>query len=160
MLIARITACLLLAARAASGQAPAAAEGPAMRMAPYTAADTSLYFGYSLYVRWSPQTFLIYSIRFTEVDPGSLAEKAGLRVGDHLLAVDGRPVLGIRREDFTAIMTRTTIAGETIAYAFTIERGLLRKRMTLVMRIRLLPANAPAHGPPGAPPPAVAPPAP
>ena len=153
MLIARITACLLLAAHAASGQAPAGSEGPEVRMAPYRAADTALYFGYSLYVRWSPQTLLIYSIRFTDIMPGSLAEKAGLRVGDHLLAVDGRPVLGIRQDDFTAIMTRTTIAGETIAYGFTIERGLFRKRMTFVMRIRLLPAGTPA------PPPAVAPPA-
>ncbi len=155
--LARIAACLLTASCAASGQAPAGAEGPVVRMAPYRAPDTSLYFGYSLYVRWSPLTLLIYSIRFTDIKPGSLAEKAGLRVGDHLLAVNGKSVLGIRQEDFMAIMTLTTVAGETVAYAFTIERGFLRKRMTLFMRIRLQPATAPEQGASGAPP--VAPPA-
>jgi membrane-associated protease RseP (regulator of RpoE activity) len=152
-LLVKLAACLPLAASAAAAQAPAAAEAPAVQMAPYRAADTSLFFGYSLYVRWSPLTLLIYSIRFTDIKPGSLAEKAGLRVGDHLLAVDGKSVLGIRQEEFTAIMTRTSVAGETIAYAFTIERGLFRRQMTLVMRIRLLPANAPEQGPPPVAPP-------
>ena len=54
------------------------------------------------------------TVRIRRIDPGSPADKAGLREGDFILAIDGHPVAGaddlIRLLDGTRIDTRTPIS--------------------------------------------------
>jgi membrane-associated protease RseP (regulator of RpoE activity) len=120
----------------ATGDAPAPGSLPAARMAPVRVQDSSLFFGYTLDVHWELATGMIDYIEITGVERGSLAEKAGLKAGDHLLAVDGKPATGITQPEFVALMTRDFTGGQTIFYRFTIGRGFFLRRMELVLRIR------------------------
>jgi membrane-associated protease RseP (regulator of RpoE activity) len=105
-------------------------------MAPVRVEDSSLFFGYSLDVHWERSTGDIDYIEFTSVERGSLADKAGLRAGDHLLEVDGKPATGITQAEFVALMSRDFTGGQTISYRFTVGRGFFFRRMDLVLRVR------------------------
>jgi S1-C subfamily serine protease len=131
-----LAALACAAGNRAAGDVPAPAVGPAARLAPVHVADSSLFFGYYLDVRWSTITGLIDNIVVSKVDPGSLAERAGMRAGDYLLAVDGKRATGITQPDFVALMTRPFYPGDTVVYRFTVGRGFFMRRHEVVLRFK------------------------
>jgi S1-C subfamily serine protease len=119
-----------------SGDAPPPEGAPPASLAPLRVPGSSLFLGYYLDVKWNTQSGYIDSIVVTRVEPGSLAERAGLRAGDYLLAVDGKRTVGISQLDFAALMRRTFEDGDTVVYKFIIGRGVLMRRHEIVLKIR------------------------
>jgi membrane-associated protease RseP (regulator of RpoE activity) len=119
-----------------AGDAPPPAAGPPARLPPVHVADSSLFFGYYLDVRWSTITGLIDDIVVTKVEAGSLAERAGLRAGDYLLAVDGNRATGITQTDLAALMARSYYPGDSVVYKFTVGRGFLMRRHEVILRFK------------------------
>jgi S1-C subfamily serine protease len=118
------------------GDTPPPAGAPSVKLAPVHVPGSSLFLGYYLVVHWSTQTGLIDAIEVTKVEPGSLAERAGLRAGDFITAVDGKRAIGITQREFAALMGRTFEEGDTVVYRFTVSRGLLMRTSEVVLRLK------------------------
>jgi S1-C subfamily serine protease len=114
----------------------AAADAPAVKLAPLHVPATSLFLGYYLHVEWDAASGLVETIVVTRVEPGSIAERAGLMAGDYLLAVDGKRAIGITQPQLTALMARSFEDGDTVAYKFTVGRGFLMRRREVVLRFK------------------------
>jgi membrane-associated protease RseP (regulator of RpoE activity) len=125
---------LNLGAGLAPAEAPPGPPAPTVRLAPVRVADSSLFFGYTVDVHWDGG--YVDTVEFMDVEPGSLAEKAGLRAGDMLLAVDGKRVLGITQPAFEALMTREFDADGKVIFRFTIGRGFFMRRREIVFRVK------------------------
>jgi hypothetical protein len=125
---------LNLALCLAAAEAPPGPPAPAVRLAPVRVADSSLFFGYTVEVHWDDG--YVDTVEFTDVEPGSLADKAGLKAGDMLLAVDGKRVLGITQPAFEALMTREFDADGKVIFRFTIGRGFFLRRRDIVFRVK------------------------
>jgi len=82
-------------------------------------------------------TDTIAQILVTWIAPDSAAEKAGLRVGDRLIAINGAPVAGKRRNQVVTDSGRVAIRGTDVT--FTGRRGIFRTKWSLI-------ANIDAHG--------------
>lgn len=95
------------------------------------AALSYLYFDVVL----EPDTDKIAEIRVAWVAPGSTAEKAGLRAGDRLIAIDGVPVVGAKRSDVSTPAGRILVRGKEVT--FTGQRGLFRTKWSLTATIDL-----------------------
>jgi S1-C subfamily serine protease len=131
-----LAAILCSGGLAAAGDAPTPPVAAAGRLPPVRVADSSLFLGYYIRVHWDAVSGLVDDVVVTKVEPGSLAERAGLRAGDWLLAVDGRRVIGITQPDFTALMMRSYYPGDTVAYRFTVGRGFLMARHEVIIRLK------------------------
>ncbi|MCX6952389.1 MAG: PDZ domain-containing protein [Verrucomicrobia bacterium] len=75
----------------------------------------------------------IAEISVTGVAPDSGAEKAGLRAGDQLVAIDGVPVAGKARSDVVTQAGFVAVRGHEVT--FTGHRGLLRRKWSLTATI-------------------------
>lgn len=131
---AALAAGFLLAVPRAAADAPAPA--PSVRLAPVRVADSSLFFGFTVDVHWQSDGTRVDYVEFSSVESGSLADKAGLRVGDVLLAIEGKPVFGISRDAFVGLMTRGFDPGQTVAFTFTIGRGFFLRRKEIILKFR------------------------
>src|SRR5476651_1906878 len=67
----------------------------AIELKPFRASVSYVYF----HIECAPDTDQIAEIKVAWVAPESTAEKAGLREGDRLTAVDGAPVVGKKRSE-------------------------------------------------------------
>jgi S1-C subfamily serine protease len=114
----------------------AAADAPSVKLAPVHVPATSLFLGYYLDVHWDAVTGRVDTVLVTKVEPGSLAERAGLRTGDYILAVDGTSTAGITHPAFSALMSRTFDVGDTVVYRFTVGRGFLMRRYEVMLRFK------------------------
>jgi S1-C subfamily serine protease len=133
---AALAATALAAGLPGAGDAPPPGGSPSAVLAPVRVPATSLFLGYYLDVHWDGQSGRIDAIVVTKVEPGSIAETAGLRAGDYLLAVDGRRAVGITQTDFMALMKRSFEDGDTVIYRFTVGRGLFMRRHEIVLRLK------------------------
>ncbi|NTS31864.1 trypsin-like peptidase domain-containing protein [Phyllobacterium sp. BT25] len=77
-------------------------------------------------------TSLATSVRIRRIEPAGPAELGGLKEGDFVLAIDGKPVGGV--DDIVRLMHGETIGRETEVLIFTVA-GRLEKR-TLVPVVR------------------------
>ena len=73
-------------------------------------------------------------VRVTRVFPGSTAEKAGLQVGDFLLAVDGEPIVARHPEDYEVLPTML----RQYRIGATVDFSLLRNGEVLSLTIALV----------------------
>ncbi|MET7754044.1 S41 family peptidase [Streptomyces sp. NPDC005389] len=73
-------------------------------------------------------------VRVTRVQSGGPAERAGLRAGDRLVSVDGRPVDGLSVSEVVALLRGDGVPGSTVA--LRVERGRAAWTRTL-QRARL-----------------------
>jgi C-terminal processing protease CtpA/Prc len=96
--------------------------------------DFSLYFGANLLIAENAGKILY--VEFLPIDRGSLGEKAGLRSGDHLIAVEGQEVKGLTRESFEKLFLRTADATGFLHWRFTIERGEKKVRSILRLSVK------------------------
>jgi hypothetical protein len=78
-----------------------------------------------------PETHTIRLETVSEVGPGSIADKAGLKAGDVIVAVNGRVVVGMQPLELTQFFQRKPPHGETFDYQLVIERGLFKSRSTI-----------------------------
>ena len=121
---------------AAAEVSPAAGWGHTVVMDPVLVKDHSIFFGCSMYLRFGGPLGTIDRARFTEIQPGSLAEKAGLEVGDRLLAVNGSPIIGCSQKVFFGLMRQSAGPHAPARYAFAIERGFFsHQRLTLSLAV-------------------------
>ncbi|MEZ2221718.1 S1C family serine protease [Rhizobium sp. RCC_161_2] len=68
------------------------------------------------------------SVRIRRIEPGGPAERAGLRDGDYILAIDGIPVGGV--DDIVRLMSGDRIGQDTDLLVFSVA-GRLEKRTLL-----------------------------
>ncbi|MDL2408983.1 trypsin-like peptidase domain-containing protein [Rhizobium calliandrae] len=68
------------------------------------------------------------SVRVRRVEPGGPAERAGLRDGDYILAIDGTPVGGV--DDIVRLMSGDRIGQDTDLLVFSVA-GRIEKRTLL-----------------------------
>ncbi|MEF0943843.1 S1C family serine protease [Rhizobium sp. BR 362] len=68
------------------------------------------------------------SVRVRRVEPGGPADRAGLRDGDYILAIDGRPVGGV--DDIVRLMSGERIGQNTDLLVFSVA-GRIEKRTLL-----------------------------
>jgi membrane-associated protease RseP (regulator of RpoE activity) len=121
---------------AAEEAPPAAGWGHTVVMNPFLVKDHSIFFGCSMYLRFGGPLGAIDQAKFTEIQPGSLAEKAGLEVGDRLLAINGASVIGCSPRQFFGLMRQSAGPGVPAHYAFAVERGFFtHQRLTLSLAI-------------------------
>ncbi|CAM5511559.1 PDZ domain-containing protein [Streptomyces tanashiensis] len=73
-------------------------------------------------------------VRVTRVQPGGPAERAGLRTGDRLVSVDGRPVDGLSVSEVVSLLRGDGVPGSPVA--LRVERGRAAWTQTL-LRARL-----------------------
>ncbi|GGT10317.1 peptidase S41 [Streptomyces tanashiensis] len=73
-------------------------------------------------------------VRVTRVQPGGPAERAGLRAGDRLVSVDGRPVDGLSVSEVVSLLRGDGVPGSPVA--LRVERGRAAWTQTL-LRARL-----------------------
>jgi predicted metalloprotease with PDZ domain len=119
-----------------AGDTPPLAGAPPVNLAPIHVPATSLFLGYYIDVHWDSVSGRVDTIVVTKVEPGSLAERAGLRAGDYILAVDGKSTAGITHPAFSALMRRSFYEGDTVVYKFTVGRGVLMHRYEVVLRFK------------------------
>jgi C-terminal processing protease CtpA/Prc len=81
---------------------------------------------------WSPR-----GVRVVEVPAGSPAEAAGLREGDRVVAIDGKPVANRSSEEVHAALT-----GEVGTH---VVLSVLRDEKPLELRIERVPYNEPRN---------------
>jgi membrane-associated protease RseP (regulator of RpoE activity) len=137
-LLFALTVPVLLAwpTAAADGVPPATSWGRTVVMNPFLVKDHSIFFGCSMYLRFGGPLGAIDQARFTEIQPGSLADKAGLEVGDRLLAINGASVIGCSPRQFFGLMRQSAGPGGAAHYAFAVERGFFtHKRLTLSLAV-------------------------
>ena len=67
-------------------------------------------------------------MRIRRVEPGGPAERAGLRDGDYILAIDGTPVGGV--DDIVKLMSGDRIGQNTDLLVFSVT-GRIEKRTLL-----------------------------
>jgi membrane-associated protease RseP (regulator of RpoE activity) len=121
---------------AAEEAPPAAGWGHTVVMNPFLVQDHSIFFGCSMYLRFGGPLGAIDQAKFTEIQPGSLADRAGLEVGDRLLAINGASVIGCSPKRFFGLMRKSAGPGVPAHYAFAVERGFLtHKRLTLSLAV-------------------------
>jgi len=133
--VALVAAAIAESLLGAGDAPPPGGSSPAV-LAPVHVPASSLFLGYYLDVHWDTVTGIIDTIVVTKVDPGSLAERAGLRAGDYLLAVDGKRAIGITQAELAALMRRSFEDGDTVVYKFTVGRGVLMRRHEVVLRFK------------------------
>jgi membrane-associated protease RseP (regulator of RpoE activity) len=115
---------------------PAAGWGHTVVMNPFLVKDHSIFFGCSMYLHFGGPLGAIDQAKFTEIQPGSLADKAGLEAGDRLLAINGASVIGCSPREFFGLMRKSAGPGGAAHYAFAVERGFFtRKRLTLSLAV-------------------------
>ncbi|MEU6169230.1 S41 family peptidase [Streptomyces tanashiensis] len=73
-------------------------------------------------------------VRVTRVQPGGPAERAGLRTGDRLVSVDGRPVDGLSVSEVVSLLRGDGVPGSHVA--LRVQRGRAAWTQTL-LRARL-----------------------
>lgn len=61
---------------------------------------------------WNPT---LRAVRIAKVMPGSPADKAGMAEGDHIVAVEGKPVEGAKANELKPYMEREI--GQTVTFA-------------------------------------------
>jgi serine protease DegQ len=83
--------------------------------------------------------------RLDSVDTGSAADKAGLKVGDIVISVDGRPVAG---EGALRAAVGVAEAGSPLSFTYVRDKRTLQARVVLTEAPTQTAANAPA-GPKG-----------
>lgn len=134
----RLAAILLLVGVAASGQEPSATppEG-VVEMDALQVSGRSLKIGWHARVSANTKTDRISRYIFTQIDRGSLAEKAGIKSGDRLLAIDGHPVIGITVAEYLQLVKRTLSPGETATFALSLERGIFRRELVVKLQVTL-----------------------
>jgi hypothetical protein len=166
-----ISAAVLLAlsagpAHAADLASAGAAPDDIVKLAPVRVEDYSIFLGYSISIHLNREDQTIQTVKFTKIEPGSLADRAGLRVRDSLLAIDGSPIAGHPKEEFVKLMRKRVEPGHPAVYAFSIARGFFKQeRLTVNLTVkstsgtwvglRLLDDLAPAPAPDQIPPAAV-----
>jgi hypothetical protein len=124
------------ASAAGDEASPPAGWGRTVMMDPVLVKDHSIFFGCSMYLRFGGPLGAIDQARFTEIQPGSLADKAGLEAGDRLLSINGSPVIGCSPKEFFGLMRKSAGPGGPAHYAFAVTRGLfVHKRLTLSLSI-------------------------
>jgi PDZ domain len=137
-----ISAAVLLALAAVPAPAAdpgAAGSGPddVVKLAPVRVEDYSIFLGYSISIHLNRADQTIQAVKFTKIEPGSLADKAGLRVRDSLLAIDGSPIAGHPKEEFVKLMRKRAEPGHPAVYAFSIARGFFKQeRLTLNLTVK------------------------
>lgn len=136
-LVLIVISCLLLPLPGRAADEPAANAEETVRLEPFKVDDHSLHIGWRAGIKVNKKSRLITGFTFTAVEPGSLSDKAGLKVGDRLVAIDGHPIVGITTEDYLKLLQRHLAKGETITYAFTIQRGLFRKESVVKIAVTL-----------------------
>ena len=87
-------------------------------------------------------THTLGSVTVVEVGSGSFAEKANLKVGDAIVAVNGRAIVGMQPIELTTFIRRRPPEGGTFDYQLTIERGLSKRRIVIAFA-----AGSPGSGP-------------
>ncbi len=133
----RVTVLALLAAPGAPAgfsAAPAEATDTPAKMAPFRVEDSSLHFGFGLST-WLDKNGVRH-VMITRVDRGSLAERAGLSLADHLISVDGKPVAACDAAGLMKLFSRTATPGATMSWSLTIKRGLSDKPTTVKLQAR------------------------
>ncbi len=82
--------------------------------------DFSLFIGVRLATLFTADR--VVAVAFDPVEKGSLAEKAGLRSGDVLVAVDGRDIRGMKPADFARLFKRNPDRQGFLDWKFTVDR--------------------------------------
>ncbi|HEX8049775.1 S1C family serine protease [Rhizobium sp.] len=72
------------------------------------------------------------SVRVRRVEPGGPAERAGLKDGDYILAIDGTPVGGV--DDIVRLMNGDRIGEDTELLVFSVAGRLEMRRLVPVAR--------------------------
>jgi PDZ domain len=99
---------------------PAATEKPPVALPAFHIVDL----GFSIH--WEGDASgRIVRVAVTEVRPGSPAWKYGLRRNDALKAIDHRPLLGMKRDDFLSLMEANWEQSRARTYTFVRSRGFI-----------------------------------
>jgi hypothetical protein len=77
-------------------------------------------------------TYTVRRETVSEVQAGSIADKAGLRTGDVIVAVNGTPVQGMQPFALQEFLQRKPPPGDTFDYQFVVERGFLKKSQSVI----------------------------
>ena len=91
--IARAAVCIFAAAPAPRLMAADAAKSPPIRMEPFKVSEDPLdSFGLGLQVIGDPRTHKVLRLLVIAVDPRSEALRSGIKPGDEVVEIDGKPV--------------------------------------------------------------------
>jgi len=89
----------------------------------------------------------IQRVRITFLTPNTRLSRAGVQAGDELVAIDGQSVLGMKREDFEAVMHRAAQPDHPKTITIVGKRGFLN--LSKVRFDITFTANPPSPPPPG-----------
>jgi C-terminal processing protease CtpA/Prc len=64
----------------------------------------------------------------TDVTPKSVVSRAGIRVGDEIFAIDGQPVVGMKREAFDSWLASSVEPDRPKVITFVGKRGVFKKK--------------------------------
>ena len=116
-------------------RAQASTQSEIVKLAPVEVADNSLLIGLHTQIKSSKKTGVISAVTLKQVEPRSLVERAGLKAGDHIVAIDGMAISGLKIPEYLQLLGRQIKKGETATILITVERGFLRKRHDLKLSI-------------------------
>lgn len=120
-------------------QTDVAKHDPVVRLPPFHVNEYTSDFGFAWNATLKDEK--VTTIRFSRVEAKSLANNAGLIVGDRLLAIDGRPVANLSLSEVQRLFARDWDASNVLTWNFTVERGLFGGQRIITLRMRRMPVE-------------------
>ena len=114
--------------------------GPVVPLPPFRVDDYSTNLGFKWSARLKDDK--ISSVKFSTVQPYSIAGRAGLQLDDLLLSIDGHPVAGLTIEELQHLFSRDWKPGDTLTWQLTIERGsVFARQHTVALTLKAKPLD-------------------